>query len=262
MFSSFYIFILSSLHPFIPDNLPTAMNRRERSMHTEGAPGRENAQLLQRLRTRIAQAAAKLISEGLSDYHAAKLKAARQLGCVDNNALPDNHEIEAALREHQSIFAADTQPEALAALRHTALRAMRWLQIEAKALTALGRGDEAAFAPWLTGAVLNGTANEFGEIELELVGVEAKTIEFMLLNRGVEFELQEAKVKSKSFKPVALARAIRYHLEFEAAPLVITLYESHAQRQALYPRGSIKHDRLQLDDATRFFAVGNDVGAT
>ena len=78
----------------------------------------------------------------------------------------------------------------------------------------------------------------------------------MLLNRGIEFELKEANIKSRSFKPSEPASAIQYHLEFEHAPLVITLYESHAQRQALYPRGSIKYERMQLDEVMALFGVG------
>ena len=48
------------------------------------------------LRSAVAQAAARLIAEGLTDYHAAKKKAARQLGISEKNGLPDNHEIEKA----------------------------------------------------------------------------------------------------------------------------------------------------------------------
>ena len=232
--------------------------------------GANSARTNEHLRLRIAQASAKLIAEGLTDYHAAKIKAARQLNCVDKSALPDNHEIEAALREHLALFAGafagNTQPEALAALRHVALRAMRWLQIEA---SALAQDHEPPFEPWLTGAVLNGTANEFSEIELEIVGVESKTIEFILLNRGVEFELRtlektnktarhSAKSKStKTFKPTASDHSIQYHLEFESAPLVITLFDNHAQRQALYPRGSIKEERVQYDAAIALFEGAN-----
>jgi hypothetical protein len=218
-------------------------------------PDRDRA--TQQLRILVTRQAAKLIAEGLTDYHAAKLKAARQLNCNDKNALPDNQEIEAALREHLSLFASHTQPTALAALRKAALRAMRWLQIEGQGATAASLGTTFAFEPWLTGTVLNGTANEYSEIELELVGVEAKTMEFVLLNRGIEFDLQETNPKSKSYKPVDATKPIQYHLEFEDAPLVITLYESHAQRQALYPRGSIKHERVKLAEAETLFDIKN-----
>ena len=218
-------------------------------------PDRDRA--AQQLRVLITRQAAKLIAEGLTDYHAAKLKAARQLNCNDKNALPDNQEIELALREHLNLFAAHSQPQALTALRRAALRAMRWLQIEGQGATAASLGTTFAFEPWLAGAVLNGTANEYSEIELELVGVEAKTIEFILLNRGIEFDLQETNPKSKSYKPADPTKPIQYHLEFEDAPLVIALYESHAQRLALYPRGSIKHERVKLVEAEALFASEN-----
>lgn len=218
-------------------------------------PDRDRA--AQQLRILISRQAARLIAEGLTDYHAAKLKAARQLNCTDKNALPDNQEIEAALREHLNLFAAQSQPQALAALRQAALRAMRWLQIEGQAAAGTSLGTEFSFEPWITGAVLNGTANEYSEIELELVGIEPKTMEFILLNRGIEFDLQETNPKSKSYKPADAAKPIQYHLEFEDAPVVITLYESHALRQALYPRGSIKHERAKLSDVQALFSAKN-----
>jgi hypothetical protein len=216
-------------------------------------PDRDRA--AQQLRILITRQAAKLIAEGLTDYHAAKLKAARQLNCNDKNALPDNQEIELALREHLNLFAAHSQPQALAALRRAALRTMRWLQIEGQGIKGQASETASAFEPWLSGAVLNGTANEYSEIELELVGVDAKTIEFILLNRGIEFDLQETNPKSKSYKPTDATKPIQYHLEFEDAPLVITLYESHVQRQTLYPRGSIKHERVKLVEAEALFGA-------
>jgi hypothetical protein len=229
-----------------------APNVRRRGRSND-QPGFDRA--AQQLRVLITRQAAKLVAEGLTDYHAAKLKAARQLNCLDKKALPDNQEIEAALREHLNLFAANTQPQALAALRHVALRAMRWLQIEGQTATGTSLGTEFSFEPWIAGAVLNGTANEYSEIELELVGVEAKTMEFILLNRGVEFDLQETHPKSKSYKPADTTKPVQYHLEFEDAPLVITLYESHAQRRALYPRESIKHARAKLSDAAALFSI-------
>ena len=209
----------------------------------------------QQLRTLVTRQAAKLIAEGLTDYHAAKLKAARQLNCNDKNALPNNHEIEAALREHLSLFCADTQPPVIAALRRVALRAMRWLQIEGQGGAGQLATSAIVFEPWLAGAVLNGTANEFSNIELELVGVETKTMEFILLNRGVEFDLTDGNVILKSYKPAETTKNIQYHLEFEGVPVVITLYDSHVQRYALFPRGSIKHERAKLTEAEALFGI-------
>ncbi len=188
-------------------------------------PRRSHA--LDQVRLRIAQAAAKLIAEGQSDYHTAKMKAARQLGIDDKHALPDNLEIEAALREHLALFSRDRQPEALAALRRVAVRAMQWL-------------IRADFEPWLTGAVLNGTANEFSAIELELVEVEAKHFEMFLLNANVDFELHETDV-------------VQYELEFEDAPVRISLFSNHAARATAHPRTSVRHTRASRDEAIKLF---------
>lgn len=187
------------------------------------------------LRLAIAQAAARLIAEGLTDYHAAKQKAARQLGVTDGHALPDDHEIEAALRERLALFAHDSQLKVLLALREIALRLMAHLE---------------PFSPWLVGAVLAGTANEFSEIELELVGVEAKNFEMYLLNAGVEFQLS----KTRSTHDRKAQDAITFNVEFAGAPVSITLYEHHAARQAAQPRGSIKHDRVNRSEAEKRFS--------
>ncbi|HEY8682306.1 MAG TPA: hypothetical protein VIM06_03985, partial [Rhodanobacter sp.] len=83
---------------------------------------------LQRNRLRIAQEAARLMSEhGIRDFHHAKLKAAERLGILDTQALPRNLEIEQALREHQRLFLASSQPELLRQRREAAVEAMRFL---------------------------------------------------------------------------------------------------------------------------------------
>lgn len=180
-------------------------------------------------RTQIAQRAAKLIAEGQDDYHAAKLKAARQLGFDDPKSLPDNLEIESALREYHALFGGARQRAAQSALREIALRAMQWLVRN-------------GFEPWLTGAVLNGTANEFSAIELELVGVESKHLEMFLLNDDMPFELVSGN-----------ASALRYELTVEEAPVVISLYADHAARLAAHPRASTRNERMRYGEAKAVF---------
>ena len=59
-------------------------------------------------RARIASAAARLMAEdGIADFTLAKRKAARQLGLTDNAPLPDNAEVEAALRDYQELYQGD-----------------------------------------------------------------------------------------------------------------------------------------------------------
>jgi hypothetical protein len=175
------------------------------------------------VRRTIAHRAAQLIAEGLTDYHAAKVKAAKQLEVSVKQSLPDNHEIEAALREHYALFAGETQPQALAKLRDAGLKVMKWLH---------------AFEPWISGAILNGTANEMSNIELELIGVDAKSFEMFLLNNNIAFDTREVRGTS----------CLIYEFEFRDLPIEIAVFETHAARHLLYSRASIKHERAQYDE--------------
>ncbi len=200
-------------------------------------------------RRAIAESAARLIAEGLTDYGAAKRKAAQQLGLVDVSTLPDNVEIEAALREHHALFASQSQPRVLAALREAALRSMQWLE---------------PFSPWISGQVLSGTANEYSAIELELVGVDAKHFEMFLLNDDVVFELHGGDTMgthsmspakhSKHGHAQRAAPPLRYDVTFDDAPVEISVFDSHAARLAAYPKTSIRYQRAQLAEATARFA--------
>jgi hypothetical protein len=188
----------------------------------------------------IANHAARLIAEGLTDYHAAKLKAAKQLGLTrrhDEKSLPDNHEIDLALREHLALFAADTQPQALAVLRDAALAAMRWLT---------------AFDPWLIGAVLNGTATEMSAIELELVGVDTKTFEMFLLNENIAFDLRVPTHKSSHTR---VQDFVTFEFSWRDWPIEVSLFASHAARGEARPRASVKHPRARLAEAQTLFAA-------
>lgn len=188
------------------------------------------------LRTSIADRAARLISEGMTDYHAAKQKAARQLGATDRRTLPDNAEIEAALKARIALFHADSHPAVIEALRRTALRAMRWLD---------------RFHPWLTGPVLNGSAVANSPIELELIGAEPKSLEHFLLGERIDFETRSSHARGES------ALQIQYAIAFHGVPVVISLFDSHAQRQATHPRDSLRHCRAQLPEAERL--LGGEV---
>ena len=126
-----------------------------------------------RNRTRIAQAAARLIAEhGLSDWRLAKRKACRELGLPDHESLPGNEEVEQALRDYNSLFRAASQP---ASLRLQRLEALRWME-------RLSHWD-----PVLTGAVAAGWATEHSEVRLELEAEDAKAVELALINAGIAY---------------------------------------------------------------------------
>lgn len=130
-----------------------------------------------RMRERIAHQAARIIAEdGLQDYASAKRKAARQMGAPDTHNLPDNDEVERALREYQALYQRDEQSARLRQLRQQALAAMRLL---------------APFNPYLTGSVLNGTAARHSDINLQLFTDSAKEVELFLLARQMPYKSGE-----------------------------------------------------------------------
>ena len=134
---------------------------------------RHDSPRAQRNRSRIAQTTARLIAEhGLTDWNVAKRKACRELGLPVREALPDNDEVEQALRDYNSLFLAEEQP---ARLRQQRLEALRWMDRLSQ------------WNPVLTGAVAAGWATAHSEIRLELEAEDAKSVELALINAGVEY---------------------------------------------------------------------------
>ncbi len=135
----------------------------------------------QQLRRRVALEAARLISEhGIRDYGHAKRRAADRLGVWDEQALPRNAEIEDALREHQRLFQAVSQPQALRARREGARAAMRFL---------------ARFEPRLVGAVLEGTADAHSAVCLHVFSDDLDAVARFLGERGVSTETQSRRIR-------------------------------------------------------------------
>jgi len=190
------------------------------------------------LRRHLAYLAAKLMAEeGIADYGAAKQKAARQAGLVDANLLPDNREIEAALREFQDLYQSDQQPAELRRLREVAVKVMR---------------DFAEFRPVLVGAVLNGTANQFSEVALQLFTDDTKALTLFLLNRRYRFEMAEKRVRIGS----AWANLPLVHLEVDDAPVTLTVYSRDDERMAPRQRAAAEGpSRARLDEVEALLGV-------
>ena len=125
----------------------------------------------------IAATAARLIVEEGLEYGPAKRRAVKQLGLPSRAALPDNDEVEAAVREYLDIFCADTQPAELQALRETAAL---WMQRLAE------------FRPHLSGAIWRGTATRLNDIHLQLYCDDSKSTEIALLNRQLDYDVSSA----------------------------------------------------------------------
>jgi hypothetical protein len=140
-------------------------------------PRHDKARPLTGARASIASAAARLMAEdGITDYHLAKRKAARQLGLTEHVGFPDNAEVEAELRAYRSLYQDENHEELLLALRHSALELLDLLF---------------DFRPYLTGSVLEGTAGEHSNIDILLFADSAKEVEIFLLNRGIDFKHAE-----------------------------------------------------------------------
>jgi hypothetical protein len=127
------------------------------------------------LQARIAQAAAAMaVDEGL-EWGAAKRRAVKQLGLPARTALPDNDQVEEAVREYIALDCADTQPAELRALRELAAQWMRRL---------------AEFRPHLSGAVWHGTATRLSDIYIQLFCDDSKSAEIALIDHNIDYEVR------------------------------------------------------------------------
>ncbi len=131
-------------------------------------------------RLRIADMAARLITEdGIADFATAKRKAARQIGATETRNLPTNDEIETALKTYQQLYQAGEHEQRLEHLRGCALEMMRELE---------------RFNPQLSGAVLDGSAGRYSDIDLHLFTDSAKDVELYLLNNAHDYRTGQRRV--------------------------------------------------------------------
>ena len=170
------------------------------------------------LRRHIAYLAARLMAEdGVSDYATAKWKAARQAGLGDSNLLPDNSEIEAALREYQGLYQKDDQPARLRHLREVAVKVMR---------------DFEAFRPALVGSVLTGTASQFSDVNLQLFTDDPKSLTMFLLNRRYRFEEGSRRMR----RSYGVAEVPQIHLHVDDVPVTLTILDRDDERISVRAR--------------------------
>ena len=172
----------------------------------------------------IAGAAARLISEdGLTDFAAAKRKAAQSLGLPDNVRLPENAEIEAELRVYQRLFQGEEHAARIDRLRRIAADLMQLMQ---------------RFNPYLTGSVLDGTAGRYAEIDIQLFTDSAKDVEIFLLNQRVDYE--HSTPRSDRAEAV-----LTVHSDEAVANLIV--YPRHEERVAFKTRDGRPRPRMRLD---------------
>ena len=179
------------------------------------------------LRREIAALAARMIAEdGISDYGFAKRKAARQLGAVNADELPNNAEIDAEVRTYLAIFQDEEHLERQQVMRIAAAEVMRELD---------------AFRPYLTGAVLEGTAGRYAEVEIELFPESAKEVEIFFLNHGVAYEHREPR-RNQPDAPEAILV-----FDWGDVPVKLRIYSPDVERLSRRsPHGARQMEKARL----------------
>lgn len=157
------------------------------------------------LKSEIAATAARMVVEEGLEFGPAKRRAVKQLGLSARTSLPDNDELEAAVREYLALFCGDTQPAELAALRR---------------LAALWMARLAPFRPYVVGAVWRGTATRLSDIHLHLFCDDPKAVDIELIDQQLRytahttpsFRGEPTQVLSLSVPAPELGEAIGLHL--------------------------------------------------
>ncbi len=126
------------------------------------------------VRQRVAEEAARIMAnEGVSDYHSAKRKAAQRLGQEDSRHLPSNREIEKALGSYIQLFHAQDLPATLRVQLGVALETMQVL---------------AGFDPRLAGALLQGIATAFSEVQIHIFPDNPEQAALLLQEHRIPYE--------------------------------------------------------------------------
>ena len=130
--------------------------------------------LMNTVQEEIAATAARMVVEEGLEYGAAKRRTVKQLGLNGRAQLPNNDQVEEAVREYIDLFCADTQPAELLALRQ---------------LAAVWMNRLAEFRPHLSGAVWRGTATALSDIYVQLFCDDPKSAEIKLIDHNVRYEV-------------------------------------------------------------------------
>jgi hypothetical protein len=182
-----------------------------------------------------------MIAQDGADYATApRRKAARQVLGVDQpQPQPDAGQYRDRRRSarYQALFQGPAQAARLQALRTAALEVMDAL---------------AEFRPYLTGAVLNGTAGEHDDIHLQLFADSAKEVEIFLLNRNVNIDISETPhFKGAAHDPVETVSFL-WHKEAVHAELYEMMIARRTQAARRRPPAARRRRRpARPDDPTK-----------
>lgn len=191
-----------------------------------------------RSRVSVAQEAARIMADhGITDFHAAKRKAAERLGLDQRGTLPSNLEVEAALLEHRRIYEEGDHYESLRQRRHLALEVMH---------------EMSEFEPRLVGPLLAGTAAADAPANLHLFSDSAEDIAWFLEARGIEHRSFERRLRLRRDHSRAYPG---YRFDWRALTIEATVFAYDGLRQApLSPVDGKPMRRASIKKVTRLLA--------
>ena len=189
----------------------------------------------------IAQSAASKIVEDGMPWGAAKRHAAETLGFPTRTALPDNHLVLRAVREHIALYCADEQAQALSQLRGLC---EQWMQ------------RMSAYRPHVSGAVWLGVATSWSDIHIDLYSDDPKMPEIDLLNQGVDFDTSEGTGSRGEAVPqiIVMERLAGWP---NGVAVIMTVFDANDLRGALKPDRNGQAPRGDLRALQRLMAESN-----
>ncbi|MBI3898750.1 MAG: hypothetical protein HY308_10700 [Gammaproteobacteria bacterium] len=185
------------------------MPPRSNSRHSRSRPRGEEQK-----RLRITAEAARIMAEeGVDDYQTAKRKAATRLNITDQQHLPSNEEIEAALAQHLQLFHGPELARNTRRLREIALQAMRFLE---------------AFEPRLVGSVLSGTVTPNAEVQLHVSADTPENIALFLGEHHIPFEQGKRRLR---FGDERYENVSAFRFSADGTTIELCLFNSRAVRE-------------------------------
>jgi hypothetical protein len=190
---------------------------RSKKTHTKSTerPAPRHIRRLRQARLEVAAEAARILAtEGQSNYHAAKKKAAVRIGVSERLALPSNIEVKDALRRYQQLYGGSEHAANVKSKRSTAVAAMRILE---------------KFNPRLVGSVLDGTANEHTRIALHVFADSPEEVVLHFLENGAPFSQEQRQIRWFNGKHRTVPLVV---FDLQGSKIELTVFEPVHLRQA------------------------------
>jgi len=165
-------------------------------------------------RQHIAETAARIMAEeGVSDFHAAKRKAADRLGVPESKHLPGNDEVHSALQLYLQLFHSGQLSQNLQRLRQLAADGMRFLE---------------KFDPRLVGSVLSGTVTATTEIHLHITADTPEEVGLWLDEYHIPHEQSDRRLRFGGDRHETFPT---YHFTADGIPVELCVFDRRNGRE-------------------------------